>query len=151
MAEKFILLLFVAVFTPHEYAASQSTQHDSPQASESQGSASAAKPKSQKVYHVGGDVIGPRVIQPLQPQLDEQQRKQPNAGKKVKRTGSTMLKIVVGEDGTVQNATILQSTDHDLDAKAIEAVKQWKFDPATKKGIPVAVELMVEVDFHLYK
>jgi TonB family protein len=62
-----------------------------------------------------------------------------------------MLKIVVGEDGTVQNATILQSTDHDLDAKAIEAVKQWKFDPATKKGIPVAVELMVEVDFHLYK
>jgi TonB family protein len=156
MAEKLILLLLVAVFTPHEYAASQSTQNDSPQASESQGSASTAKPKSQRVYQVGGDVKAPRIIQSLEPQLDEQQTKQLNAGKKVngkkvKVTGSATLEIVIGEDGTVRNVAVLESFDHDLDAKAIEAVKQWKFDPATKKGIPVAVELMVKVDFHLYK
>ena len=116
-----------------------------------QESASATKPKPQKIYHVGGDVTIPRAIQSSQPQLDEQQIKKLNAGKKVKRTGLTMLKIVVGEDGTVLNATVFKSFDHDLDAKAIEAVKQWKFEPATKKGVPVAVELMVEVNFRLYK
>jgi TonB family protein len=151
MANKFILLLFVAVFTPHKYAASQSAQHDSPQASESQGSASVAKSKSQKVYLVGGDVKAPRIIQSFQPQLDEQQSKQLNAGKKVDRAGSTKLKIVVGEDGTVRSATVFEASDHDLDAKAIEAAKQWRFEPATKKGVPVAVELTVEVDFRLYK
>jgi len=95
MANKLALLLFVAVFIPHGYAAGQSTQQDSTQAGASPGAASASRPKSQKVYHVGGDVTIPRVIQFSQPQLDEQQTKKLNAGKKVKRAGSTMLKIVV--------------------------------------------------------
>ena len=34
--------------------------------------------------------------------------------------------------------------------KAIEAVKNWKFEPAMKDGHPVAVQIAVEVDFHLY-
>jgi TonB family protein len=149
MTKQLTLLLLAAVFLRHSYAAGQSTQHDCVQP-ESQGSASATKPKPEKVYHIGGGVTIPRVIQSSQPQLDEQQVKQMNVGKKVK-TGSTMLKIIVGEDGTVRNATVLESFDHDLDAKAIEVVKQWKFEPATKKGVPVAVELGVKVDFRLYK
>jgi hypothetical protein len=36
-----------------------------------------------------------------------------------------------------------------LDEKAIEAVKNWKFEPAMKDGHPVRVEIAVEVDFHL--
>jgi TonB family protein len=37
-----------------------------------------------------------------------------------------------------------------LDEKAIEAVKQWRFDPAKKDGVPVAVRIQIDVDFHLY-
>jgi TonB family protein len=37
-----------------------------------------------------------------------------------------------------------------LDEKAIEAVRQWKFDPARKNGQPVAVQINVEVNFRLY-
>ena len=37
-----------------------------------------------------------------------------------------------------------------LDEKAIEAVRNWKFEPAMKDGHPVRVEIAVEVDFHLY-
>jgi protein TonB len=37
-----------------------------------------------------------------------------------------------------------------LDEKAIETVKTWKFDPAMKDGKPVAVQIIVEVAFHLY-
>jgi TonB family protein len=36
-----------------------------------------------------------------------------------------------------------------LDEKAVEAVQKWKFEPATKDGKPVPVELAIEVDFHL--
>jgi protein TonB len=37
-----------------------------------------------------------------------------------------------------------------LDEKAIEAVKQYRFRPATKNGRPVAVYVAVVVDFRLY-
>ena len=37
-----------------------------------------------------------------------------------------------------------------LDEKAIEAVRQWKFEPAQKDGLRVAVQLNVEVTFRLY-
>jgi outer membrane biosynthesis protein TonB len=37
-----------------------------------------------------------------------------------------------------------------LDDKAIEAVRQYKFKPAMYEGHPVAVQLVIEVDFHLH-
>jgi periplasmic protein TonB len=37
-----------------------------------------------------------------------------------------------------------------LDEKALQAVKQWKFEPAMKDGHPVAVQMNVEVSFRLY-
>jgi TPR repeat protein len=37
-----------------------------------------------------------------------------------------------------------------LDEKAVEAVRSWKFEPARKDGNPVALQIAVEVDFHLY-
>jgi protein TonB len=37
-----------------------------------------------------------------------------------------------------------------LDEKAIEAAKQWLFEPAKKDGRPVAVRAQIEVKFSLY-
>ena len=61
-----------------------------------------------------------------------------------------MLIIVVGEDGAVRDAQVTRSLGAYLDSKAVELVKNWKFEPANKKGKPVAVQLAVEVDFRLY-
>jgi len=36
-----------------------------------------------------------------------------------------------------------------LDEKAIEAVKQWKFEPGTKEGKPVASMSTIELNFRL--
>lgn len=110
----------------------------------------AAKPG--KLYHVGGDVKPPRVILSPQPVIDNNKKKiaEESAGKKVVESGSTLLSIVVAEDGSVQSAKVSRSLNRHLDAKAIDAVTKWRFEPGTKKGIPVAVEMMVEVDFHLY-
>jgi TPR repeat protein len=37
-----------------------------------------------------------------------------------------------------------------LDEKAVETVRAWRFEPARKGGNPVAVQIAVVVDFHLY-
>jgi TonB family protein len=108
--------------------------------------------KQGKIYHVGGDVKAPRVISSPQPQ-DATNGKvgEKNTQKKAVDAGTTVLSIVVAEDGSVRSVKVLRSLKHDLDAKAVDAVKQWKCEPAMKKGVPVAVELDLQVDFHFYK
>jgi hypothetical protein len=32
---------------------------------------------------------------------------------------------------------------------AVDATKQWRFKPATRKGRPIAVAVFVEMSFHL--
>jgi outer membrane biosynthesis protein TonB len=38
-----------------------------------------------------------------------------------------------------------------LNDVAVETIKTWRFEPATKAGKLIAVEMAVEVDFKLYK
>jgi TonB family protein len=37
-----------------------------------------------------------------------------------------------------------------LDEKALEAVRQYRFKPSMLHGEPVAVEITIEVNFHIY-
>jgi TonB family protein len=61
-----------------------------------------------------------------------------------------VLEIVVAEDGSVRQAMVIGPLDTYLDDKALDEVKKWKFEPAIKKGKPVAVRVNVEVNFSLY-
>jgi TonB family protein len=45
---------------------------------------------------------------------------------------------------------VSRSLGFGLDEKALEAVKQWRFEPAKKDGRPVAVQINIEVNFRLY-
>jgi len=45
---------------------------------------------------------------------------------------------------------VVRSLGLRLDEKAIEAVRKWSFEPAMRDGQPVAVQVHVEVSFHLY-
>ena len=95
------------------------------------------------VFHVGGGVSAPRVIYEPDPEYSEEARK-------AKYQGVCVLYLIVGADGKPRDVRVLRSLGLGLDEKAIEAVRQWKFDPAMKDGKPVAVEVSVQVDFHLY-
>ena len=61
-----------------------------------------------------------------------------------------MLRLVVGSDGLPRDVSVTRTLGHGLDAKAIEAVKRWKFKPAMMDGKPIAVEVSVQVAFHLW-
>jgi protein TonB len=64
--------------------------------------------------------------------------------------GMTVLIIVVDSGGTVPRVQIARPIGMGLDARAAEMVRTWKFEPATKDGIPVAVLMTVEVNFELF-
>jgi protein TonB len=95
------------------------------------------------IFHVGGGVSPPRQIFAPEPEFSEEARK-------AKYQGVCTLGLIVGVDGRPTNIRVLSSLGMGLDEKAIEAVKNWKFEPAMKDGHPVRVEIAVEVDFHLY-
>ncbi len=61
-----------------------------------------------------------------------------------------MLELVVTPNGLPEDIKVAKSLGPELDKKAIEAVKTWRFEPAIKDGKPVMVKIKVEVKFALY-
>jgi TonB family protein len=64
-------------------------------------------------------------------------------------SGEVVLEIVVRRDGGVGDVRVLQGLGAGLDQRAVQAVRQWKFDPARLKGTPVDVLVEVAVEFVL--
>ena len=95
------------------------------------------------IFHVGGGVSPPRVIFQVDPEFSEEARK-------AKYQGTCTLMLVVDTAGHPSNIRVASSLGMGLDEKAIEAVKNWRFEPSMKDGHPVRVEIAVEVEFHLY-
>jgi len=63
---------------------------------------------------------------------------------------TTVLALVVDENGRPRDVQVIRSINKLLDQSAIDAVTQWKFKPALKEGKPVAVRTSVEIAFRLY-
>ena len=61
--------------------------------------------------------------------------------------GEVILYGVIRQDGTVDSIQLVRGIDPELDANAIEAFAQWKFQPATKEGQPVDLEAIVYIPF----
>jgi TonB family protein len=95
------------------------------------------------VFRVGGGVSAPRAVYTPDPEYSEEARK-------AKYQGTCVLWLVVGPDGRPHEIKVARSLGMGLDQKAIEAVRNWKFEPAMKDGHAVAVQINVEVNFRLY-
>ena len=103
--------------------------------------------ESGPVFKVGHGVSAPKPKRIEQPELSKQEREK---AKNAAYQGSVLLWMVVDADGYPRNIKVARGLSPDLDRKAIEAVKKWRFDPAKKDGEAVAVQINVEVNFHLY-
>jgi TonB family protein len=88
-------------------------------------------------------VSAPKVIYNPDPEYSEKARQ-------AKFQGVCVLFLMVGTDGIPQDIRVARSLGLGLDEKAIEAVKKWRFEPARRNGVPVAVTVNVEVAFRLY-
>ncbi len=62
--------------------------------------------------------------------------------------GVVILDVTVAEDGTVSNARVLRSIPL-LDQAALDAVRQWRYEPTLLNGVPTSVIMTVTVNFSL--
>lgn len=95
------------------------------------------------LFHVGGGVSAPKAIYDPDPDYSEEARK-------AHWQGTVVLGVVIGADGKVHDVKVVRSLGLGLDEKAVETVKTWRFEPSRKDGQPVAVQLNIEVNFHMY-
>jgi len=95
------------------------------------------------VFKVGGGISAPQAISTPDPVYTEEART-------AKTEGTCVLWLIVDDQGHPRDIRVVHGLGHGLDAKAIDAVKQWRFQPATKDGRPVNVQISVEVAFRLY-
>jgi protein TonB len=95
------------------------------------------------VFKVGGGISAPQPVSTPDPEYTEQARV-------AKTQGTCILWLIVDDQGRPRDIRVVRGLGMGLDAKAIEAVKQWKFQPAMKDGRPVNVQISVEVGFKLY-
>jgi protein TonB len=111
---------------------------------------------------IGGDVLAPKLISSIEPGFTPE-------GRKAKVSGTVLVNFVVDEHGRPQNVHVLRGLgigpDGKIDPKlkkaareaaggmnknAVDAVSQYKFEPATEGGRPVPVDLNVEVNFKIF-
>lgn len=106
--------------------------------------AKAAKPEGEPeaVYEPGGDVKPPKLVHYVEPAFSP-------SSKEAFVEGTVKISTVVTRDGIATNLHITSGLNAEEDRTAIDAVKQWKFQPGTKAGEPVNVRVNVEVTFHL--
>jgi periplasmic protein TonB len=95
------------------------------------------------LFHVGAGVSPPRQVYSPEPEFSEEARK-------AKYQGICTLELIVGVDGRPTDIHVVGALGMGLDEKAIEAVRNWRFEPAMKDGHPVRVPIQIQVDFHLY-
>ena len=95
------------------------------------------------LYKVGGGVSAPRTLYAPDPEYSDEARK-------AKYQGTVVLYMIVNADGRPRDIRVVRSLGMGLDEKALEAVRTWRFEPATKDGHPVSVQINVEVSFRLY-
>jgi len=99
-----------------------------------------APPAPGSPYRVGDNVTRPEKISGAPPAYTEEARK-------ARVTGVVILEAIIDEQGNVVNLRVLQGLPMGLDQAALEAVKTWKFKPATLDGQPVKVYYTLTVNY----
>lgn len=94
------------------------------------------------VFEVGGGVTPPTVLFKIDPIYSEEARK-------AQYQGTVVLEAIVRKDGSVEIVRVVRSLGLGLDESAMKALREWKFRPAMRQGVPVDVAMNIEVNFTL--
>jgi TonB family protein len=90
---------------------------------------------------LGGQVVAAKLASQPQPQY-------PPLARETGIEGSVILHVIIGVDGAVKEVTV-QSGHPLLVQSALDAVRQWHYQPTLLNGKPVEVDTTVTVTFKL--
>lgn len=96
----------------------------------------------QHIYKVGEGITAPFVVSQVEPQYSDTARQE-------RVQGTVLLEGVVETDGSIKVTRIGRSLEPSLDHNARYALEHWRFEPGRLNGLPVPVQLDVEVRFNL--
>jgi TonB family protein len=102
-----------------------------------------AQQAGQTVYKPGeAGVAAPRLIKEVRAPYTAQ-------AIRLRAQGVIVLTCVVQMDGRVGDMRVVKGLEASLDEAAVKALEQWQFQPGTRDGEPVPVQVEVEMTFTL--
>ncbi len=99
------------------------------------------KPEEVSRITVGGSVQEARMLRQVKPAY-------PPLARQARISGEVRLEAVIGVDGTVRQLRVVNGHPL-LSGAALEAVRQWRYQPTTLNGKPVEVSTVISVRFLL--
>ena len=93
-------------------------------------------------FHVGGNIEPPVKIHDPHPAYTEEARM-------ARIQGVVLLQAVLDPQGNVTRLQVIKGLPLGLTESALETVAEWKYKPATKNGLPVAVYLHLAINFSI--
>ena len=94
-----------------------------------------------RIYKVGEEgVQAPKIVHRVEPKYSD-------AAREAKIDGAVVLSAVISTGGKAEKIVVLRKLEPSLDQNAIKAVEEWRFEPATRDGVPVRVKATIEVNF----
>ena len=97
-----------------------------------------------EAFRPGNGVTAPRLLTEVRPAYTA-------AAMRAKVQGLVRLECVVLPDGSVGRVAVVTSLDRSfgLDEEAVKAARQWRFAPGMRFGRPVAVLIIIDLEFRL--
>src|SRR6267143_2129903 len=99
------------------------------------------KPKLTGPLKVGGNVQAARILNRVQPVY-------PPLARQTRISGTVRLHAIISKDGSIQQLEV-QSGHPLLQQNALDAVRQWRYQPTLLNGEPVEVDTTIDVIFSL--
>ncbi len=87
-------------------------------------------------------IVSPRVVVKKEPAYGETSRR-------TKIEGSVILYVVISAAGKPSDVLVYRGLSPDLDDEAVKTVGKWRFAPAMSNGKPIAIPVMIDVNFKL--
>jgi hypothetical protein len=86
---------------------------------------------------VGGDVLPPRLLMRVEPNLPERERR------RTREQPRFLFELTIDHEGHVVQVRPVSTNDQSLLPYVTTAIKQWRYAPATYRGKPVAVRYTI--------
>ena len=99
------------------------------------------KPKPTGPIRVGGNVQAARILNRVQPVY-------PPLARQTRIAGTVRLHAIISKDGTIQQLEVMSGHPL-LQQAALDAVRQWRYQPTLLNGDPVEVDTTIDVIFSL--
>jgi TonB family protein len=89
---------------------------------------------------VGGNILPPKLVSSVLPVY-------PPIAQQAGVTGAVVVDTTIGKDGRIAKMKVISGPEL-LRQSALNALRQWKYEPSKLNGQPISVEMVISIQFH---